>query len=51
MPHEWKLIALMSIGFVLALGFLAAWLRLPPLPGYLPDLHCCGAGISPPDRR
>ena len=37
MPHETKLIALIAIGFVLALalGFLAARLRLPPLIGYL----------------
>ena len=37
MPHETNLIALLSIGFVLAfgLGFLAARLRLPPLVGYL----------------
>ena len=37
MPHESKLIALIAVGFVLALafGFLAASLRLPPLIGYL----------------
>ena len=37
MPHETKLIALIAIGFVLALvlGFFAARLRLPPLIGYL----------------
>src|SRR5687767_4910926 len=37
MPHESKLIALIAIGFVLALGFgfLAARVRLPPLVGYL----------------
>ena len=37
MPHESKLIALIAIGFVLALGFgfLAAKVRLPPLIGYL----------------
>jgi CPA2 family monovalent cation:H+ antiporter-2 len=37
MPHESKLIALIAIGFVLALafGFVAARLRLPPLVGYL----------------
>ena len=37
MPHESALIALIAIGFVLALGFgfVAAKLRLPPLLGYL----------------
>jgi CPA2 family monovalent cation:H+ antiporter-2 len=45
MPHESKLIALIAIGFVLALGFgfLAAKLRLPPLLGYL----LAGVGIGP----
>jgi monovalent cation:H+ antiporter-2, CPA2 family len=45
MPHESKLIALIAIGFVLALtfGFLAAKLRLPPLIGYL----LAGVGIGP----
>jgi len=37
MPHESTLIALIAVGFVLALGFgfLAAKLKLPPLLGYL----------------
>jgi Kef-type K+ transport system membrane component KefB len=37
MPHESRLIALIAVGFVLALafGFLAARVRLPPLVGYL----------------
>ena len=45
MPHDSKLIALIAIGFVLALalGFLAARLRLPPLVGYL----LAGIGIGP----
>jgi CPA2 family monovalent cation:H+ antiporter-2 len=45
MPHETKLIALVSAGFVLALafGFLAARLRLPPLLGYL----LAGVAIGP----
>jgi monovalent cation:H+ antiporter-2, CPA2 family len=45
MPHESKLIALIAIGFVLALGFgvLAARLRLPPLVGYL----VAGIAIGP----
>jgi CPA2 family monovalent cation:H+ antiporter-2 len=45
MPHETKLIALVSAGFVLALafGFLAARLRLPPLIGYL----LAGVAIGP----
>ncbi|HVF17762.1 MAG TPA: YbaL family putative K(+) efflux transporter [Steroidobacteraceae bacterium] len=45
MPHESKLIALIAIGFVLALtfGFLAAKVRLPPLLGYL----LAGVAIGP----
>src|SRR5262245_4477618 len=45
MPHESKLIALIAIGFVLALGFgfLAARVRLPPLVGYL----IAGIAIGP----
>ena len=45
MPHESKLIALIAIGFVLALGFgfLAARVRLPPLVGYL----LAGIAIGP----
>jgi CPA2 family monovalent cation:H+ antiporter-2 len=45
MPHETKLIALISVGFVLALlfGFGAARLRLPPLVGYL----IAGVAIGP----
>jgi len=45
MPHETKLIALVSAGFVLALafGFLAARFRLPPLLGYL----LAGVAIGP----
>jgi K+:H+ antiporter len=45
MPHESKLIALISVGFVLALafGFLAARVRLPPLVGYL----IAGIAIGP----
>jgi K+:H+ antiporter len=45
MPHESKLIALIAIGFVLALafGFLAARVRLPPLVGYL----VAGIAIGP----
>jgi CPA2 family monovalent cation:H+ antiporter-2 len=45
MPHETKLIALISAGFVLALlvGFAAARLRLPPLVGYL----VAGVAIGP----
>ena len=45
MTHESKLIALIAIGFVLALafGFLAARLRLPPLIGYL----LAGVAVGP----
>jgi monovalent cation:H+ antiporter-2, CPA2 family len=45
MPHESKLIAMIAIGFVLALafGFLAARVRLPPLVGYL----LAGIAIGP----
>jgi CPA2 family monovalent cation:H+ antiporter-2 len=45
MPHDSKLIALIAIGFVLALtfGFLAARVRLPPLVGYL----LAGIAIGP----
>jgi CPA2 family monovalent cation:H+ antiporter-2 len=45
MPHDSKLIALISVGFVvaLALGFIAARLRLPPLIGYL----LAGVAIGP----
>lgn len=45
MPHDSKLIALIAIGFVLALGFgyLAARVRLPPLVGYL----VAGIAIGP----
>jgi monovalent cation:H+ antiporter-2, CPA2 family len=45
MPHESKLIALIAVGFVLALGFgfLAARLRLPPLLGYL----LAGVAVGP----
>ncbi len=45
MPHESKLIALIAVGFVLALafGFLAARVRLPPLVGYL----LAGIAIGP----
>ncbi|HKQ15141.1 MAG TPA: YbaL family putative K(+) efflux transporter [Steroidobacteraceae bacterium] len=45
MPHESKLIALIAVGFVLALafGFLAARVRLPPLVGYL----IAGIAIGP----
>src|SRR5688572_3138023 len=45
MPHESKLIALIAIGFVLALAFglLANRLRLPPLVGYL----VAGIAIGP----
>ena len=45
MTHESKLIALIAVGFVLALGFgfLAARLRLPPLIGYL----LAGVAIGP----
>jgi monovalent cation:H+ antiporter-2, CPA2 family len=45
MPHESQLIALIAIGFVLALGFgfLAARVRLPPLVGYL----IAGIAIGP----
>ena len=45
MPHESKLIALIAVGFVLALGFgfLAARVRLPPLVGYL----VAGIAIGP----
>jgi CPA2 family monovalent cation:H+ antiporter-2 len=45
MPHESKLIALIAVGFVMALGFgfLAARVRLPPLVGYL----LAGIAIGP----
>lgn len=45
MPHDSKLIALIAIGFVLALGFgyVAARVRLPPLVGYL----VAGIAIGP----
>ena len=45
MPHESKLIALIAVGFVLALafGFAAARVRLPPLVGYL----VAGIAIGP----
>jgi monovalent cation:H+ antiporter-2, CPA2 family len=45
MPHESKLIALIAVGFVLALGFgfLAAKVRLPPLIGYL----LAGVAVGP----
>ena len=45
MPHESKLIAMIAIGFVLALafGYLAARVRLPPLVGYL----LAGIAIGP----
>jgi len=45
MPHESNLIALIAIGFVLALafGFMAARVRLPPLVGYL----VAGIAIGP----
>jgi CPA2 family monovalent cation:H+ antiporter-2 len=45
MPHESKLIALVAIGFVLAMtfGFVAARLRLPPLLGYL----LAGVAVGP----
>jgi monovalent cation:H+ antiporter-2, CPA2 family len=45
MPHETRLIALIAIGFVLALvlGFIAARLRLPPLIGYL----LAGVAVGP----
>ena len=45
MPHESKLIAMVAIGFVLALGFgfLAAKVRLPPLIGYL----LAGVAVGP----
>jgi monovalent cation:H+ antiporter-2, CPA2 family len=45
MAHESKLIALIAIGFVLALafGFLTARLRLPPLLGYL----LAGVAVGP----
>ena len=45
MPHETKLIALIAIGFVLALafGFLAAKLRSTPLLGYL----LAGVAVGP----
>jgi monovalent cation:H+ antiporter-2, CPA2 family len=45
MVHETKLIALVAMGFVLALtfGFLAARVRLPPLLGYL----LAGVAIGP----
>src|SRR4026208_1531637 len=44
MPHESKLIALIAVGFVLALafGFAAARVRLPPLVGYLVAAIACG---------
>src|SRR5690349_15332633 len=45
MPHQSDLIALIAIGFVLAMsfGFLAARLRMPPLVGYL----VAGIAIGP----
>jgi len=45
MPHESTLIALIAVGFVLALGFgfLAAKLKLPPLLGYL----LAGVAVGP----
>jgi CPA2 family monovalent cation:H+ antiporter-2 len=45
MPHQSDLIALIAVGFVLALGFgfLAAKLRMPPLVGYL----IAGIAIGP----
>ncbi|MDY6944949.1 MAG: YbaL family putative K(+) efflux transporter [Pseudomonadota bacterium] len=45
MPHQSDLIALIAMGFVLALGFgfLAAKLRMPPLVGYL----IAGIAIGP----
>jgi monovalent cation:H+ antiporter-2, CPA2 family len=45
MPHQSDLIALIAVGFVLALGFgfLAAKLRMPPLVGYL----VAGIAIGP----
>jgi CPA2 family monovalent cation:H+ antiporter-2 len=45
MPHDSKLIALIAMGFVLALafGFLGSRLRLPPLLGYL----LAGIAIGP----
>jgi CPA2 family monovalent cation:H+ antiporter-2 len=45
MPHESTLIALIAVGFVLALGFgfLAARLKLPPLLGYL----VAGVAVGP----
>jgi len=45
MPHESGLIALIAVGFVLALafGYLALRLRLPPLVGYL----LAGVSIGP----
>jgi CPA2 family monovalent cation:H+ antiporter-2 len=45
MPHQSDLIALIAMGFVLAmtLGFLASMLRMPPLVGYL----LAGIAIGP----
>ena len=45
MPHQSNLIALIAMGFVLAMsfGFLAAKLRMPPLVGYL----IAGIAIGP----
>jgi CPA2 family monovalent cation:H+ antiporter-2 len=45
MPHQSDLIALIAMGFVLAMGFgfLAAKLRMPPLVGYL----IAGIAIGP----
>ncbi|HWK48971.1 MAG TPA: cation:proton antiporter, partial [Steroidobacter sp.] len=45
MHHQSELIALIAVGFVLALGFgfLASRLRMPPLVGYL----VAGIAIGP----
>lgn len=45
MPHEVSLISTIAIGFALAfaLGFVANWLRMPPLVGYL----LAGVAIGP----
>jgi CPA2 family monovalent cation:H+ antiporter-2 len=45
MPHDIALIATIAIGFALAFffGFLAHWLRLPPLVGYL----VAGVAVGP----